>query len=60
MNKFLSILVLLLLFSVKIFAQIPAYYNDVNLNLSGLPLKEELAVKIINDSLNNGRHIFYC
>ena len=52
MNKFLSILVLLLLFSVKIFAQIPAYYNDVNLNLSGLPLKEELAVKIINTHTN--------
>ena len=29
-------------------AQIPSYYNDVNLNLTGTSLKDELSTKIIN------------
>ncbi len=38
----------LLIASLSIFSQqIPAYYNDVNMNLTGSALKDELAVKII-------------
>jgi len=36
-----------MLWSVCVFAQIPTYYNDVNLTLVGQPLKNELAQKII-------------
>lgn len=46
---------LFLLFFVQLFAQ-ESYYNDVNLNLTGLTLKEELAVKIIN---THTRTLFY-
>ncbi|MFD0861493.1 endonuclease [Sungkyunkwania multivorans] len=35
------------------YAQIPSYYNDVNLNLSGTQLKDELAVKVITTHTNN-------
>ena len=42
-------------FSLKILSQ-QGYYNDVNLNLTGLTLKEELAVKIIN---THARTLFY-
>lgn len=37
---------LLMLWSICFFAQIPAYYNDVNLTLTGQALKNELAQKI--------------
>ena len=42
-----TILPLLLFLSSFLYAQEP-YYNDVNLNLTGLTLKEELATKIIS------------
>ena len=42
----------LLFFTSFLFAQIPAYYNDVNLNLSGTSLKDELATKIISTHTN--------
>ena len=42
-------------FSLQILSQ-QAYYNDVNLNLTGLTLKDELAVKIIN---THTRTLFY-
>ncbi|MEL7221165.1 MAG: endonuclease I, partial [Bacteroidota bacterium] len=42
-------LTLLLTFvSSLLFAQVPTYYNDVNLNLTGQALKNELADKITN------------
>ncbi|KRP27647.1 MAG: hypothetical protein ABS28_09575 [Cryomorphaceae bacterium BACL22 MAG-120619-bin32] len=44
-----------LVFSAQLFSQ-QAYYNDVNLNLTGLTLKEALAVKIIN---THTRTLFY-
>ncbi|RKF03739.1 putative secreted protein (Por secretion system target) [Tenacibaculum lutimaris] len=43
----------LLITSLSIFAQIPSYYNDVNLSLSGTALKNELATKIINTHTTN-------
>lgn len=46
---------LFLLFFVQFYAQ-QAYYNDINLNLTGLTLKEALAVKIIN---THTRTLFY-
>ena len=45
-------LMLMLIFSISTFSQIPSYYNDVNLNLSGSDLKDELAVKIISSHAN--------
>lgn len=36
-----------LITSLSIFSQIPAYYNDVNMNLTGVALKDALSVKII-------------
>lgn len=42
----------LFLLSFLSYAQIPAYYNDVNLNLSGMALKNELATKVINTHTN--------
>jgi endonuclease I len=44
MKKFLSIIAILL--AVTLNAQIPAYYNGVNLNLTGMSLKSELTSKI--------------
>ena len=41
-------LFLLLVIPVWLQAQIPSYYNDVNLSLTGMALKNELATKIIN------------
>ncbi len=38
---------IMLLWTVVTFAQIPSYYNDVNLTLSGTALKNELSNKII-------------
>ena len=40
------------LMSSFLYAQIPAYYNDVNLNQTGQDLKDELAVKIIATHTN--------
>ncbi len=37
-----------LVFPLLLLAQIPSYYNDVNLSLSSTALKDELATKIIN------------
>ena len=48
-------LFILLISSVTIFSQ-KTYYNDVNLNLTGLTLKEELATKIIS---THTRFLFY-
>jgi endonuclease I len=45
-------LFLLLLTGFISFAQIPDYYNDVNLNLSGTALRDELAAKIISTHTN--------
>ena len=38
--------------SALTFAQIPAYYNDVDLTLTGMALKAELATKITNTHTN--------
>lgn len=46
---------ILLISSVTIFSQ-QTYYNDVNLNLTGTTLKEELATKIIS---THTRFLFY-
>nr|WP_298993522.1 endonuclease [uncultured Polaribacter sp.] len=48
-------LFILLISSVSIFSQ-QTYYNDVNLNLTGTTLKEELATKIIS---THKRFLFY-
>ncbi|CAL2085445.1 endonuclease [Tenacibaculum sp. 190524A05c] len=47
------LLLSLLLVAIKVSAQIPTYYNDVNLNLTGVSLKNELATKIINTHTNS-------
>lgn len=47
------LLFFLLIASLSVFSQIPSYYNDVNLNLSGSVLKNELATKIINTHTTN-------
>ncbi len=52
MKKTLLWCLLLLTFTVS-YAQIPSYYNDVNLNLTGQQLKDELAIKIINTHTTN-------
>ena len=38
----------LVLWSFNLVAQIPSYYNDVNLTLTGMALKSELSQKVIN------------
>lgn len=50
--KNLTITSLALLLSLSIFAQIPTYYNNVNLTLTGLALKTELANKITTTHTN--------
>ena len=50
--KKLSLLFSLILTSA-VFAQIPSYYNDVNLTLNGSALKDELAIKIISTHTTN-------
>ena len=45
-------LVFILFIAISTFGQIPSYYNDVNLSLSGIPLKNELASKIISTHTN--------
>lgn len=42
----------LFLLSVNLIAQIPSYYNGVNLTLTGMTLKSELSQKIINTHTN--------
>jgi endonuclease I/chitodextrinase len=42
----------MLLFALTVSAQIPTYYNDVNLTLTGTALKTELATKITNTHTN--------
>jgi endonuclease I len=44
MKNFLSLIAILLVVTLN--AQIPAYYNGVNLNLTGMSLKSELTSKI--------------
>ena len=51
MKKFM--LIIMLLTTLTTLAQIPAYYNDVNLSLTGTDLKNELATKIINTHTNS-------
>lgn len=46
-----SILIVLLFFINAVFSQ-QSYYNDVNLNLEGIALKNELATKITNTHTN--------
>lgn len=48
-----SLPLLFLLTSLSILAQAPSYYDDVNLNLTGTDLKNELATKIINTHHTN-------
>ncbi len=38
----------LLILSLSVFSQVPTYYNDVNLNQTGVTLKDALATKIIS------------
>ncbi len=47
-----KILLLAFLFTFSLYAQ-QAYYNDVNLTLTGINLKNELATKITNTHSNN-------
>ncbi|TCP25098.1 putative secreted protein (Por secretion system target) [Tenacibaculum skagerrakense] len=51
MKKFMFIIMLFT--TLTTLAQIPAYYNDVNLSLTGTDLKNELATKIINTHTNS-------
>ncbi|MDH7444035.1 endonuclease [Aquimarina sp. 2201CG14-23] len=46
------LLPLMLVFVVYAYAQVPAYYNDVNLSLSGQSLKNELSTKVTNSQTN--------
>ncbi|WGH76009.1 endonuclease [Tenacibaculum tangerinum] len=48
-----KLLLILLIASLSVFSQVPSYYNDVNLNLSGTSLKNELATKIISTHTTN-------
>ena len=48
-----KLLYLFILISIISYSQIPSYYNDVNLNLSGQALKDELAVKVISTHTTN-------
>jgi endonuclease I/chitodextrinase len=47
-----SLLLLVLLIYGTLYAQTPAYYNDVNLNLTGQNLKNELETKIVATHTN--------
>ena len=42
----------MLMTSLSVLGQIPSYYNDVNLNLTGSSLKDELATKVISTHNN--------
>ncbi|WP_299189834.1 endonuclease [uncultured Aquimarina sp.] len=46
------VLLLVMGYSLASFGQIPSYYNDVNLSLSGQSLKNELATKVTNTQTN--------
>lgn len=43
----------MLICTISAFSQIPAYYNDVNLNQSSTALKDALAIKIISTHTTN-------
>lgn len=43
-----ALFLVVLVFSAYCYAQVPAYYNDVNLTLTGSALKTELATKVTN------------
>lgn len=47
-----GLLIFFLFLSLHFVAQIPAYYNGVNLTLTGIPLKNELSQKIISTHTN--------
>jgi len=49
--KHIYAFILTAFFSLNIFAQ-QAYYNDVDLTLTGVALKQELATKIISTHTN--------
>ncbi len=42
----------ILIFSVSVFSQIPTYYNNVNINQTGVSLKNALITKIISTHTN--------
>ncbi|WP_299104674.1 endonuclease [uncultured Tenacibaculum sp.] len=44
---------ILLITTLSVFSQIPTYYNDVNLNLTGTALKDALATKITSTHTTN-------
>lgn len=46
--KLLGLFIILLFLNTSLKAQVPTYYNNVNLNLTGISLKNELATKIAN------------
>ncbi len=50
MKKFLLLLVMVS--TLTGFGQVPSYYNDVNLSLTGQSLKNELATKVTNTQTN--------
>jgi hypothetical protein len=50
--KHKSLLLLVLLICGTLYAQTPAYYNDVNLNLTGQDLKNALETKIVTTHTN--------
>ncbi len=47
-----KMLLLLLVVSAIGYSQVPAYYNDVNLNLTGQSLQTELGTKVTNTHIN--------
>ena len=51
MKQFLFLI--LVCYSSIFIAQVPDYYNDVNLSLTGVDLKAALATKITNTHTNN-------
>lgn len=51
MKKLVGFLYALIAY-VAVIAQVPTYYNDVNLTLTGMALKSELSQKIINTHTN--------
>ncbi|WP_299441886.1 endonuclease [uncultured Aquimarina sp.] len=46
------LLILVMGYSFTSFGQVPSYYNDVNLSLSGQSLKNELTTKVTNTQTN--------
>lgn len=56
MKRFTFLIWLLAATVQGLLAQVPSYYNDVNLSLRGMDLKNELATKIIN---THTHHVSY-